>query len=365
MWLMRREFQQYSYQEEPAYQNFQKRRSFAAFALPIAFLACFISSLVHVNIQDKELEASLSLKAESYTGEDKNFFDSKFSELKGSMGESRARKKAIELTDKNIEYNNRINNFNDEKKAFFNEKINEYKHSMDDFSAKERAIKDTDEEFDKRDKELQKKYDDQKQYEEWIAWQEAEKEKAEKAELQKKYDDQKQYEEWIAWQQAEKEKAEKAELQKKYDDQKVYEEWIAWQKSENDKKLAAEAEERARQQAEINKYTQVEVNTLYRSFKSNAARANRDYSGKYVKIVGSAIRQIESEADVVLTGIYIRQTYAEYDYIEGFIHCYPKTSAAKESIYNMNNNQYIIIYGKVREVGELMGFYIDVDKFEY
>ena len=49
--------------------------------------------------------------------------------------------------------------------------------------------------------------------------------------------DQEKYEEWIAWQEAEKEKEEKAELQKKYDDQKKYEEWIAWQKSEDEKNL--------------------------------------------------------------------------------------------------------------------------------
>ncbi len=59
------------------------------------------------------------------------------------------------------------------------------------------------------------------------------------AELQKKYDDQAKYEEWIAWQKSEDEKKAAEELQKKYDDQAKYEEWIAWQKSEEDKKAAA------------------------------------------------------------------------------------------------------------------------------
>ncbi len=211
---MRREYQKHPYQEESTYQKWQKHRRFAAFALPITFILCFVSSLIQHDIDQNELEAKLLVKAESYTGENKSFYDSKFSELKGSMGESKARKKAIELTDKNIEYKYRIDGFNDEKRAFFNEKFNEYKNSMDEFSAKEKAINDTDEEFDKRDKELQKKYDDQKQYEEWIAWQQSEKEKAEKAELQKKYDDQAKYEEWIAWKKSEEEKA-NAEKNKK------------------------------------------------------------------------------------------------------------------------------------------------------
>lgn len=54
------------------------------------------------------------------------------------------------------------------------------------------------------------------------------------AELQKKYDDQAKYEEWIAWQKSEEEKKAAAELQKKYDDQAKYEEWIAWKKSQEE-----------------------------------------------------------------------------------------------------------------------------------
>ena len=268
MWLVRREFQQYSYQEEPAYQKLQKRRRFAACALPIAFIVCFASALIHEDIQSDERAAQLLAKAESYTGEDKQFYDSKFNEFKKSIGESKARKKAVELTEKNIEYNYRINNFNDDKRTFFNEKFNEYKKSMDEFSAKEKAIKDLDEEFDKRDKELQKKYDDQKQYEEWIAWQQSEKEKAEKAELQKKYDDQKQYEEWIAWQQSEKEKAEKAELQKKYDDQKKYEEWIAWKQAEEEK----------------NRPIETSAQEMLSLFDGNRDAAKEQFEGKKVHI---------------------------------------------------------------------------------
>lgn len=58
----------------------------------------------------------------------------------------------------------------------------------------------------------------------------------ERQELQKKYDAQKQYEEWIAWQKSEEEKKESEEkerqrLQKMYDDQAKYEEWLAWKKA--------------------------------------------------------------------------------------------------------------------------------------
>lgn len=83
-------------------------------------------------------------------------------------------------------------------------------------------LKERQKEQQEQDAELQKKYDDQAQYEEWIAWQEKQK----KAKLQKKYDDQAKYEKWIA---QKKQQEQDAELQKKYDDQAKYEEWIAWQ----------------------------------------------------------------------------------------------------------------------------------------
>lgn len=83
-----------------------------------------------------------------------------------------------------------------------------------------------------QDAELQKKYDDQAQYEEWIDWQKKQKD----AELQKKYDDQAKYEKWIAQKKQQEQKKADAELQKKYDDQAKYEEWIAWQQQNTPEK---------------------------------------------------------------------------------------------------------------------------------
>lgn len=82
-------------------------------------------------------------------------------------------------------------------------------------------------EQDAKDAELQKKYDDQKKYEEWLDWQ--------KKQEQKKYDDQEKYEKYVAWQKQKEEqaaaKAAKAAAQKPYDDQKKYEDWLAWQQN--------------------------------------------------------------------------------------------------------------------------------------
>lgn len=65
------------------------------------------------------------------------------------------------------------------------------------------------------DAELQKKYDDQAEYEAWIAQKNQQEQDAADAELQKKYDDQAEYEAWIA-----------KKEQQKYDDQAAYEAWV-------------------------------------------------------------------------------------------------------------------------------------------
>ncbi len=231
-----------NYLNDDEYIKLKKRREMSWVSIPIIVVIFMgIEGKVGKELKEKEI----LIKAENYVGGDKEVFEKKFAEYSKTMKESTAREKAVIYTDKIMEMNERINGLEGEDKQIYLSKFEEYKKEMDDISAKEKALNAMEKEIVRRNKELQKKYDDQKQYEEWIAWQEAEKEKTEKAELQKKYDDQKKYEEWIAWQEAEKEKAEKAELQKKYDDQKKYEEWMAWKKSEEEKKQKAEEKKRA------------------------------------------------------------------------------------------------------------------------
>lgn len=63
--------------------------------------------------------------------------------------------------------------------------------------AYDNTLKQIEQEKEQEKKELQKKYDDQAKYEEWIAWQKQEEERKANEELQKKYDQQAQYERWI------------------------------------------------------------------------------------------------------------------------------------------------------------------------
>ena len=205
-----------TYQTEPLYEQMKKRRKISYIVLPVTFASLCILSVVHVEKSEKRIDEQIQRQAENYTGEDKSTFERKFAEYSKTMKETSARKKAVKFIEDMKKENERINSLEGDEKEFWIAKFNEYKNSMDEADAKIAALKDLEEEKKKRNKELQKKYDDQKQYEEWIAWQKSEEEKKqaeeqklakekERQELQKKYDDQKQYEEWIAWQKSEEE----------------------------------------------------------------------------------------------------------------------------------------------------------------
>jgi len=203
-------------------------------------------------------------------------------------------------------------------------------------------------EQDAKDKELQDAYDQQAQYEEWIAWQESEKKKEEDAALQDAYDKQAQYEEWMEWKKGQ-------ELQEAYDKQAQYEEWIAWQQQQ------AEAEA-----AERNKYTPVSAGQLMADFESNGAAARSRYQGKYVKITG-VVESVSADGDGLLlsNGADIQRCA---------IACDRKPGMAGRSLTSLARGEVVEISGKVTSVGgavatssmfgELSGYRIDMARID-
>lgn len=187
-----------NYRENTNYKNTHEHRTKSAISLFI--YAVIFLVIVFANDEPIQKE-SLSSRLERFSDEDKILYESKLNEYSKTMDKNYAKERAIIYTESVIEENKRIKDLDGNDKRFFDKKFNEYKNLMDEIDAKSKALRDLDREKENYNKELQKKYDDQKQYEEWMAWKQEEKEKEEKALLQKKYDDQKQYEEWITWKQ--------------------------------------------------------------------------------------------------------------------------------------------------------------------
>ncbi|WP_027396248.1 OB-fold protein [Anaerovibrio lipolyticus] len=152
------------------------------------------------------------------------------------------------------------------------------------------------------------------------------------------------------------------DLQQRYDDQAEYEEWIAWQKNEEKKRVTAEELRLKAEEAERNKYSEVRVWDLYNDLKNNPARANNLYTGKYVKIIGGKVMNIESNGKVIQVGVDVGDK--NFSLPHSFINCFPESKEAKSAIYNLNINKTTVVYGKITDVGEIAGYYVDVDRFE-
>ena len=91
--------------------------------------------------------------------------------------------------------------------------------------------------------------------------------------------------------------------------------------------------------------------------KNNAAKANKDYNGKYVKIVGGRVSNIESNAKYVSLG-------GNDSFSLLHVQCYPKNEQTKDAIINLQKGQVVTMYGKITDVGEIMGYSLDIDKIE-
>ena len=110
------------------------------------------------------------------------------------------------------------------------------------------------------------------------------------------------------------------------------------------------------QEAQKN-YAEADIDVLLNDAKNNAAKANKDYKGKYVKIVNGDVFNIESNA--------------RYISIEGsdpytliHVQCYPKNDQVKDAMINLSKGQRVTVYGKITDVGEIMGYSLDMDKIE-
>lgn len=104
-------------------------------------------------------------------------------------------------------------------------------------------------------------------------------------------------------------------------------------------------------------YAEADIDVLLNDAKNNAAKANRDYKGKYVKIVNGTVFNIESNSR------YISLEGSD-PYTLLHIQCYPKNEAVKNAMINVSKGQFVTVYGKITDVGEIMGYSLDMDKLE-
>lgn len=100
-------------------------------------------------------------------------------------------------------------------------------------------------------------------------------------------------------------------------------------------------------------YTKVSVDELEEALSNNAAAAKDTYNGKYLEITGR-LGTIDSD----LKYISILSTTNEFDLIG--VHCTVKNEEQKNVIKNLSKDDTIIVKGKITNVGEVLGYYLDI-----
>lgn len=104
-------------------------------------------------------------------------------------------------------------------------------------------------------------------------------------------------------------------------------------------------------------YAEADIDILLNDAKNNAAKANKDYKGKYVKIVNGDVFNIESNARYI-------QIEGSDPYTLIHVTCTPKNDQVKNAMINLSKGQMVTVYGKITDVGEILGYSLDMDKVE-
>ena len=114
------------------------------------------------------------------------------------------------------------------------------------------------------------------------------------------------------------------------------------------------------QQEKQKEYAEADINVLLSEAKDNAAAANQNYKGKAVKIIGGHVYNIDSDVKYIT----IDGTAAKYTMIHIRCDVDAKDKELKDAILALKKGQNVTVYGTIKEVGDIMGYSLKLDKVE-
>lgn len=102
-------------------------------------------------------------------------------------------------------------------------------------------------------------------------------------------------------------------------------------------------------------YIKIDVDTLEEELEKNAAAAKDTYKDQYIEITGK-LGTIDSD----LKYISLDSPTKEWDF--NGIHCTIRNSETKEVVKTLTRGQTITVKGKITDVGEVLGYYLNIDE---
>lgn len=113
----------------------------------------------------------------------------------------------------------------------------------------------------------------------------------------------------------------------------------------------------AKQQKEV-VYQDADINGMLFDLKDNAAKAQKTYKDQNLKIMNGTLSNIDADGKY----IDIRGTGVSGSLIHVQAYVRSKDKETKDKILNLKKGQPLTIYGHVKDVGEVMGYSVDIDK---
>ncbi len=109
------------------------------------------------------------------------------------------------------------------------------------------------------------------------------------------------------------------------------------------------------QETKVVEYQKVDIDELEDALEENAAAAKDKYNGKYLEITGR-LGTIDSD----LKYISVLSNTDEWDLVG--VHCTIKNAKTKDVVKTLKKDQTIVVKGKITDVGEVLGYYLDIDE---
>lgn len=103
-------------------------------------------------------------------------------------------------------------------------------------------------------------------------------------------------------------------------------------------------------------YAPYNVTELFDALDGNALKAERTYQDQYVELYGY-LDNIDSDGQYISIGA----GEENWDYMFQTIQCYITNDAQIDQILDMNTGDPITVRGKITDIGEILGYVLDID----
>lgn len=127
--------------------------------------------------------------------------------------------------------------------------------------------------------------------------------------------------------------------------------------ADEDQKEMTEPMEQTEQMQQQIEYTSYTVAQLVDDLENNALSAEEKYSNQYVEITGR-LGNVDSD------GKYISLYPTNDEFAFMGVQCYIKNDEQKSRVATLSKNDVITVRGKIKSIGEIMGYSLDIDSIQ-